>query len=201
MISLYSGTPGSGKSLHVAEKIYYRLLSRNDVIATFNINLDVISKKGKRKIGKFVCQDYSNLTVKWLIDYAKNNHKIGKESQTLVVIDECQIIFNPREFNRTDRLQWITFFTQHRKLGYDFILITQFDRLIDRQIRSLIEYEYKHLKANNNGFLGAILPFSMFSVRKYWYCVRELISSEVFLYKRKYGELYDSYQFFEESVK
>ena len=37
-------------------------------------------------------------------------------------------------------------FSQHRKLGYRVILIAQFDRMLDRQIRSVLEYEYIHRK-------------------------------------------------------
>lgn len=200
MIKLYSGTPGSGKSLHVAQDIYYRLRAGKDVIASFPVKLDLISENGKKKLGKFVYKDYSELTVDFLVDYARKNHKLGIEGQTLVVIDECQIIFNPRQFDRGDRLNWITFFTQHRKLGYDFVLITQFDRLIDKQIRSLIEFEYKHIKNNNNGFIGFLLPFALFSYVKYWYCVKQQIDASLFFYRKKFADIYDSYKFFEESI-
>lgn len=37
MVSLYSGTPGSGKSLHIAERIYRRMQQRRPVIANFQI--------------------------------------------------------------------------------------------------------------------------------------------------------------------
>lgn len=200
MIVLYSGTPGSGKSLHCARDIYLRLRFKRDIIATFPVNLDLISDNGKKKIGKFIYKDYSELTVDYLVKYAMDNHKLGVEGQTLVVIDECQIIFNPRQFDRKDRLEWITFFTQHRKLGYNFILITQFDRLVDRQIRALIEFEYKHLKNNNNGFIGMLLPIPLFSYIKYWYCVKERITGTCFFYRKKYADIYDSYKFFEESI-
>ena len=45
MITLYSGTPGSGKSLHVAERIYYRLRSWRPVICNFEINLKNVHKR------------------------------------------------------------------------------------------------------------------------------------------------------------
>ena len=44
MITLYSGTPGSGKSLHVAQKIYNWLRSgKYYVIANFEINRDLVN--------------------------------------------------------------------------------------------------------------------------------------------------------------
>lgn len=201
MISFYSGTPGSGKSLHVARTIYTRLrVSKKDVIATFPIKMSAVNNNGKIKTGRFSCMHYSNITPTFLVDYAKSNHKHGIEGQTLVVIDECQIIFNPRDVAKSDRRAWIDFFTQHRKLGFDFILISPNDRLIDRQIRALFEYEVRHLKANNLGLIGMLLPFPMFVARTYWYSIKELMSSEFFFYRKKWSELYDSYLFFDESV-
>lgn len=199
MIWFYSGTPGSGKSLHVAKDIYARLSRGKDVIASFPIDLDAVRPKRGKKLGRFVEVELSTLNVNYLINYARNNH-VGKEGETLVVLDECQIIFNPREFSRKDRLEWITFFTQHRKLGYNFILISQFDRLVDRQIRSLFEYEVKHRKVNNFK-LGRLFPCATFCAIEYWYGVRERISSEIFFYKKKYGKLYDTFMFFDDSIK
>ena len=68
MIYLYSGTPGSGKSLHTARVIYYSLKRGCPVIANFSINLDKI--KGKKS--EFVEKDNSDLTPSFLIEYARN---------------------------------------------------------------------------------------------------------------------------------
>lgn len=197
MIDLYSGTPGSGKSLHVARDIFIKLnVKKQCVIANFPINLELISKKSK---DKFFCFDNANLTVKALVDFAKENHVMGKEGQTLLVIDECQTFFNPREFARKDRLEWNNFFSQHRKLGYSVILVTQNDRLIDRQIRALIEYEIKHRKVNNFK-IGKLLPIKTFACVSYWYGVREKLDVSFFFFRKKYSRLYDSYKMFEGSV-
>lgn len=200
MIYFYSGTPGSGKSLHVAMDIYTKLrFKKGNVIATFPVNLDVVSQNGKKAIGNFTYIDIMDISVEFLVNYAREHHKEQKEGQTLVVMDECQIRFNPREFNRSDRLKWITFFTQHRKLGFNFILISQFDRLVDRQIRCLFEYDIKHRKINNFG-MGMFIPVSTFIAVTYWYGVRERVSCEFFTYKKKYGRMYDTFTYFDGSI-
>lgn len=191
MIYLYSGTPGSGKSLHVAKDIFTKLNRKHGVIANFGINEKYIKK------GKFTFIANKNLNVKKLIEYSTKNHVPGKEGQTLLVIDECQRIFNSRDFARSDRMSWIDFFSQHRKLGYNVILIAQNDRMIDRQIRALIEYEVKHRKVNNFGFMRFIPFFSLFAAVSYWYGVKEKLDVEFFMYKKKYSKLYDSYFLFE----
>lgn len=196
MIYFYSGTPGSGKSLHVAKDIYNKLfIKKQDVISNFDINREMYNKK-KRK-GKFTYVSNNELTPQFFYQYAKDHHKLGKENQTLCIIDECQILFNPRTWSNNNRLDWINFFTQHRKWGYNFILISQFDRLVDRQIRSLFEYEIKHRKVNNFK-IGQLLPLSCFMSIEYWYGISEKVSSSMFFYNKKYGQLYDTFKNFSE---
>lgn len=202
MIELYTGTPGSGKSLHCAKIIYNRLNRGKGVIANFDINLTIFKKK---KIGKFVYIDNSELSPEGLMRYALKNHKRNtnghiSEGQTLLVIDECQILFNSRDWQAKDRMKWATFFTQHRKYGYNIILITQFDRLIDRQIRSLVEYQVIHRKASNYKTLGLIIGMffrgNIFVAITQWYGIKEKINSEWFVMRPKYARLYDSYKIF-----
>lgn len=196
MIYFYSGTPGSGKSLHVAKDIYFRL-NRNKknprVIANFVINTEMI----KNKDAVFIYKDNEDLTVPYLLDFALKNHKLGQENQTLIVVDECSIIWNAREWqSNKNRMDWLKFFTQHRKLGYNMIVISQNDRQVDKQIRSQFEYEIKHRKINNFK-IGKFLPFSTFIAVQYWYGVNEKIGIEMFPYRKKWGKFYDSYATFE----
>ena len=201
LITFYSGTPGSGKSYHIAHLIIFTLRTlKKNVISTVNVDTDIISKHGRKKLGDFVYKNILELTPKFLYEYAIKNHKKGKEGQTLLIIDECQIIFNPREYQRTDRKDWILFFTKHRHLGYNIILSSQFDRLIDRQVRSLFEYEIKHRKANNLGLL-CFLPFTFFVCIEYWYGVRIVISRSFMLYRKKVASIYDSYTMYDDFEK
>jgi len=58
MIKLYSGTPGSGKSFHLAVVMWDRLRNGKAVIANFPINYNLV--KGRRaSIGAFTYLDMS----------------------------------------------------------------------------------------------------------------------------------------------
>jgi zona occludens toxin (predicted ATPase) len=199
-IDLYSGTPGSGKSLHLARKVSDELaLRKKNVIANFPINMDLVTKKGRRKTGEFIYLTNDQLTVDYLREYARQNHKVGKEGQTLVVIDEAGIMFNSRDYGAFDRKSWINFFMTHRHFGYNIILVSQIDRLIDRQIRGFIEYEVKHRKANNFRFIGLLLTIfriPLFVAVTYWYGMRERCSAEFFRYRKKDSKLYDTMMLF-----
>lgn len=194
MISLYSGTPGSGKSYHAVYDILRRVKrkKKNTVIANFPLNLDVKYKDN------FIYVDNSDLTIDFLVNYAKKNNIPGVEGQTLVVIDEAQIIFNSREWgtNSKKRLDWIKFFSQHRKYGYNFILIAQFDRMIDRQIRCLIEYEIAHMKINN---FFILLPFTVFLCVQRWYGQKMKLDHELIRYSKKVASCYNSYATFDDT--
>lgn len=204
MISLYSGTPGSGKSLHVADRLLWAMRMKKPVICNFDINAKIVNRGKKRPYDDYyhyVPND--KMTVKAITQYARTywGDKPIKEGRILLVIDEAQLIFNAREWSKKGRDEWTAFFTQHRKLGIDVILVAQFDRMLDRQIRSLIEYEYVHRKLVNFGwrgwFLSALfLSPHLFVAVKIWYPLKEKVGADFFKYKRKYSRLYDTYMTF-----
>lgn len=195
MVWLYSGTPGSGKSYHAAKDVYNRLRSGKSVISNTKYNLKYIPKKHRFKF-KYV--DNSELTVKFLEDYAETYHVEGKEGQTLLVIDECAVKFNSRDFKDKDRMEWLRFFAQHRKLGYNVILVAQHDRMIDRQIRAVVEYEVKHRKISNYNMFGLLLSLlcggTLFIAVTYWYGVKEVTERNLIAYRRKIGKFYNTYE-------
>lgn len=197
MIYLYSGTPGSGKSLHSIKDIVFKLKRGGNVICNFPVAVNKIKPVRNSKLGDFVYKDNRDLTTNFLYKYALDNHVKGKEAQTLLVIDEAQALFNPRDFRDVNRKDYNQFFSLHRHLGYNVILITQNDRLLDRQIRCLIEYEVKHRKINNFKTIGMLLPFKTFACVSYWYGVRERLGVEFFRYRKSLSDLYDSYALFD----
>lgn len=201
MISIYTGTPGSGKSFHACKDIVRRLKRGGGIICNFPINESFV-KKPKARVDYW---DNSEFTVRKLMEYARDHHVIGKEGQTLVIIDEAQIIFNCRDFGRKDRNDWVNLFAQHRKLGFNFILITQCDRFLDKQIRGLVENEVRHRKLNNYGIGGMLISLTFrtwFIAIDYWYGGNKLlIGKEMFCYSKKYEKVYDSYRMFADMTK
>lgn len=201
LIELYSGTPGSGKSLHAAETIYWRLKKGAPVIANFLIEPGYI----KTYKDTFYYIPNEDISPGVLYDFAET---YWRESETdfhedglLLVIDEAQILFNARAWGDRDRAGWLSFFTQHRKFGYLVILIAQNDRMLDRQIRSLIEYEEVHRKVSNFGTFGAILKAVahrevFFSVRR-WYPLKERVDMYPFVARPRYFNLYNTRALFD----
>ena len=94
MIYLYSGTPGSGKSLHVARDIRDALLyKRRPVVCNFDINSNL-----RNYASLFSYRPNSDLTPEFLYTYSRQ-HFAGRpvrEDSILLVIDEAQLVFNSR---------------------------------------------------------------------------------------------------------
>jgi len=197
MIWLYSGTPGSGKSYHALKDILSKVSrkSNNKVIANFPVDCGKYQKN-------FIYKDNSEITVGFLIEFAKKNHKVGLENQTLVVIDEAGVKFNCREgfsgSTSKTRMEWLKFFAQHRKLGYNFILVAQADKQIDKQIRLNIEYDVIHKKINNFFWF---MPVTAFLAVERWYGQKMKVGHQVIIFSKRLANKYDSFAMFTDDFK
>ena len=185
----------------MAMNLYWWIRAGKPCICNFALATDKI-KLSKKQDYHFVRED--QLTPAYLIQFARERIKKNgrvKEGSILLVIDECQRLFNARDWGQKGRADWLTFFTLHRHLGYDIILIAQFDRMLDRQIRSLIEYEYIHRKVSNFGWKGKLLSLfafgNLFVTVKVWYPMKEKVGSEFFRAKKMYYGLYDTFATFD----
>lgn len=204
MIYMYNGTPGSGKSLHMAEDILHYLNSRKDrlVIANFEIDLSYVKHPERYH---FI--DNSELLlpdkIYRLVAEYQLEHDI-KERSCVLFIDECQILFNARSWNADGRSDWNKFFTLHRKLGFDIYLICQFDEMLDKQVRHLVEYQIVHRKLSNFGLGGLFLKLltfgDVFIAVEYWYGIKEKTSQHFFKARKKYYRLYDTYNMFDFAI-
>lgn len=197
MIRLYSGTPGSGKSLHNARDVINRSRMGKPVIGNFPADL------GRFKRANYTYVPNYELNPDFLINYSRKffQGKKIKEGAILLVIDECQLLFNSRDWQQKGRNEWLSFFSQHRKYGYDVTLIAQFDRMIDRQIRGLIEYEFIHRKLSNYGFGGKIMSLlfggNTFVSVEMWYPLKLKISSDFIHARKYYYSIYDTFGTFQ----
>lgn len=200
-ISLYSGTPGSYKSYHATSDIVHWLGAGKNVIANYPVNARKFYKNRKNKnLGKFIFLRNSDLTIDYLLKFAKENHKPGKlKAQTLIVIDEASIMFNARQFDRKDRMKWVNFFANHRHFNFDVILIAQNDRMLDRQIRGLLEYDIKHRALRNWNLAMALVSIAcrgLFHCVEYWYPCKIKTSTQLKRFNKKIADCYDTMALF-----
>lgn len=198
MLSLYSGTPGSYKSYHAVEEAINWLRAGGNVIANFPINYKSRLHKPIRGIYEYV--DIDDLTVDYLVNFAIEHHRKGTtKAQTLVIIDEAGIPFNSRDYNTKVRRDWVKFFSLHRHLNYDIILIAQQDKMIDRQVRAQIELEFKHRSIKHYKMLGKFINFlcgGCYMVLEIWYPCKLANSNTFHIFHKSIANCYDTMRLF-----
>lgn len=197
-----TGTPGSGKSLDMAFRIYCNVRTGKKVVANFD--MDVSKLKNGRELFEQV--ENEELTPERLVQISKAyfaDHKYG-EGRLKLYIDESQVLFNSRNWNDGKRPAWIKFFTQHRKLGYDVYLVAQFDMMLDKQLRALVEYQLIHRKLNQVGWVGALasllfLGHPVVVCVTYWYPMKQRLRAEWTIGGKYLYRLYDTNKVFDDS--
>ncbi|MCP1659532.1 zonular occludens toxin domain-containing protein [Neisseria perflava] len=147
MITLITGSPGSGKTLSMVSEIKNKIDKEwqgrkifTDGIPELTIQTEPIPE------GHSI--HYMHVWLKW-----PENHG------SIVIIDEAQRVFPPRSSNQkaSELVEWMHI---HRHAGADIYLITQMPTRIDKQVRDLVGVHW-HIHQNR---LGMRLKF-------YWdYC-------------------------------
>lgn len=200
MITLYTGTPGSGKSLYACSKILDALMADKLVITNFAVTLDKLSRWRLHWLrGMVGTLDNADMSPSKLaaLSQAYWQDKPIREGRILLVIDEAGTVFNPRDWAAPDRKDWLTFFAQHRKLGYDVILIAQSDMQLDKQIRPCIEVEQRFRCSRQ--FMPR-LPLRLYLWTSYYYGQSKtrnyMLHTEVFRYHKAWGSIYDTMAIF-----
>lgn len=201
MIKSYLGTIGSGKSYHSLEDIISTLSKGKFVIANFPLNFsEGMIRRGYADRFMYVPDDFLMGVegVAFLFQLAEKEKFYDRfgEGGVLVVIDEAGNYFPPEDNSKYSTRLWKLFFTQSRKMGYDFILVTQDDQSqINKTIRKCVEYRVVHRKANAV-FPFKLLPFTLFMYVTYWAQKNQRLSSESSIYVKKFGGLYDTSMMF-----
>lgn len=196
MIRLFTGTPSSGKSFDAVKYILFNLRMGKWVIGNFALKFT--EKEIKRGYNdRYFYVPSKNFTIEMLILFALDHGFIEakKENQCLVVYDEAGGRWNPK-CERKEIVEWIDFFSQHAKIGFNIILIAQSRAMLDRQVGKFIEYECIHRKVNRYGPF-ALLPIPLFVSVEMWAQMNEKISAEFFMYSKKISNHYDRYKMFD----
>ena len=206
MIVLYTGTPGSGKSLHAASDIRYALNKPRGedqpVIANFEVNTTCVKRPDA-----FHYFPNEELTPTLLTQFAdsfwSSTSRHFSEDYLLLVVDECQIVFNSRNWmdrgrgKGDSRLDWLEFLSQHRKYGYKIVLIAQSAKMIDNQFRMLCEYEINHRKVQHMGMVGSavskLFANKLFMRVKYLFQTNERLGMQMSLAHKRDMVMYDTY--------
>lgn len=207
-IDLYTGTTGSGKSLHAAADIRECLIARRreiPVIANFRLSPDAPVLKPYN----FHYIPNEDMSAGRLIDFANDFwDRSGvrfREDYLQLYLDEAQLLFNSRRWSDRSRMQYLEFLSQSRKYGYHVVLITQHAKMIDNQFRMLVDLEHNHRRVSRMGPAGMLVsaPFAgrLFMVVRYLFQANERLGMSMRVFRRADAAMYDSYATFKRQDK
>lgn len=207
-VTAFLGVPGSGKSLHVMEELYWYGKRKDALIIT---NFELSKPRGWKAehavipSGELSVNDLMEPFVDWL----DRGNVVKRENQVLVVIDEAQIPFSNRDWQKSGRNDWVKLFIQHRKLGMRIILVVQDIGMIDKQIRACVETCGHHMRVNSYGWLGALVtvlllgrPLCMCIYRLPFYGSTKagIVGRQAVIGRKRYYRMYDTHAMFSKDL-
>ncbi|WP_137940347.1 zonular occludens toxin domain-containing protein [Chitinivorax sp. B] len=137
-VYIVTGKLGGGKSLSCVRQIK-EYLGRGAPVAT---NLDIFMDKMARPQSRaYVTRLPDHPTAVDLEALGNGNPSYDESKNGLIVLDECAMWLNTRDWQDKTRQDLINWCLHSRKLGWDMMLIVQDLGLIDKQVRTaLCEY-------------------------------------------------------------
>lgn len=176
MITLYTGTPGSGKSLLAITEALENWVSNGKPVYTnhpLRVGWEAIwamrSLVNRMKSEKEILGIMREYRKSWIMlrSFSEIPRGRAKESSRLLLLDEVSRFINARDYlsGRSTHREEYDFFAQHRKQGYEVILLSQHPLQVDKQIRDLSEWNRicRNLSTFKIplGFMSIRIPFKL----------------------------------------
>jgi zona occludens toxin len=209
MIVMVTGPPGNGKSYYALRKLAQALDAGKPVATNVELAPDFartiarsnpvrrLLRRTDRAAARIERQAYVSTEPDGLSELFALRLRGKGEGRGVMVLDEAHGWLNARDWSGKGRGDVVRFFSQHRKLGWDVFLIVQDAEMIDRQVRSLIEYHVilRNLKRAKVPVLGIpFAPVNMFLALWTWHGThRAVVRREVFRLAWP-KRLYDTHQ-------
>ncbi|MBJ7330724.1 MAG: hypothetical protein JHC95_12565 [Solirubrobacteraceae bacterium] len=203
-LSLVVGAPGAGKSYYAVRAISDAVQSGRLVATNVTLEEDWAPRvaganifrrliPGRRRKLEAAYRDRV-LVSDDLSELFSIRLRGQGEGRGLMVLDEAHNWMNSRAWRDQDRTEIVRFFSQHRKLGWDVLLITQDELNVDRQVRSLFEYLVTLRNLRNAKFLGVrVVPFHCFLAIWTWNATNKtVIRRELYRLHKPTARLYDT---------
>lgn len=154
-----TGKLGSGKTLCSVGRIVDYLRQGRPVATNLDLHLDKLFS-ARSKINYTRIPDIPTIRDFEMLGKAHDGYDESRNG--LLVLDECGVFFNSRDWADKGRQAIISWLLHSRKLGWDVILIVQDIQLIDKQIRtSLLEHVgiCKRTDRMSIPFIGGLLRY------------------------------------------
>lgn len=166
-VYVITGKLGGGKSLSAVGRLQEYVQAGKPVATNLDLDAAKLTRGKGLKAPLYRLPDFP--TVDDLDAIGVGNASTDETKNGAVVLDECGVLLNAREWGDKGRQAIIDWFLHSRKLGWDVYLIVQHLDLLDKQVRqALTEYHVicRRLDRINIPLVGSalrVLSFGMLS--------------------------------------
>lgn len=153
MITVVTGTPGSGKSCYGVVSMLDKLASGGMVATNIAVDRRFFRVAARRNPSNLVSpRRYAHALDRIERSFAQIDQpeqmrliwpRDQREGSTLIVVDESYGVLDGRDYRGAERKAWIDWLTQHRKLGVDVMFICQHVEMLDVNVRRLAQFEVR----------------------------------------------------------
>lgn len=188
MIDLVTGPPGAGKSYYAMREIANAIIEGRFVATNVPLREDFaeyIARRAAIRYVKFWTRRRWRREIRNRVHVSDDLGELLslriapdelREGAGLLVLDEAHNWMNARTWTSRDRAAIVRFFTQHRKLGWDVILIAQRAEMIDAQVRGNFEHHVELRNLKRVRWWGIpIVPFNFFLAVKLWHAASRVV--------------------------
>lgn len=136
-VYLVTGKLGNGKSLvAVGKAVEYAEVGRR-VVANFHIDFSPVCRRPGSRLAQ------ASTVVLPSRPRSADLHALGRGGEGehdagLLILDECAMFLNARNWQDKDREKVIDWLLHSRKLGWDVMLIVQAQGMLDKQVREAV---------------------------------------------------------------
>lgn len=201
MIRTVTGTPGSGKTCYALMEAVSALSAGKTVATNIALADDFADRLVRRNPSMWVRKAARARAIAHLerrIEVLSDSSDLRRvyptdrrEGNCLVIVDEAHALLDSRDFRSTERQDWITWLTQHRKLGLDVLFVVQHFEMLDSNVRRLNEWEIRLRDLRRARAYGFPVPLPLSVAHWFWATMRLPQRTQMFRPRQAHG-LFDT---------
>lgn len=203
-VFVVTGNLGAGKTLVAASRIQKYLNEGRRVATNLDLWLDKMIDPNSKRARCVRLPDIPTVESFKCIGRGYEGDKIDENKNGLVVLDECALWLNSRDWNDKERKKLIDHFVHLRKLRWDLIILIQDIEALDKQFRALYaehtvycsrldRYKIPYIGWILNLFLGSRIPMPRVHIGAVYYNAGKSISSKVENWVYRGTDLFEAY--------
>uniref|UniRef100_A0AAU8B8C6 ZOT protein n=1 Tax=Dulem virus 61 TaxID=3145772 RepID=A0AAU8B8C6_9VIRU len=181
MITLITGSPGSGKTLYCIDKIIQPLIGKTITSLNDDGTIESFPRSIYTNINGLLL-DHELIDGDWLLNIQEN-----KKPGIVVVFDEVQRIW-PNRPAGTKKLPSVEYLETHRHDGIDIVILTQNPMLLDPAVRALVG-RHLHMRRIGNAALANVYEWDSCSNALNF---RAAFTKTIYRYNKNVYKLYKS---------